>query len=39
MSKDEMIQAAMETLQKLYFEDVEFICGFISRFARKKGLK
>ena len=39
MSKEDMIQAAVETLRKLYFEDVEFICGFISRFARKKGLK
>ena len=39
MSKEEMIQAAAETLQKLYYEDAEFFCKMIERFAEKKGGK
>ena len=28
-----------ELLKKLYYEDVDFICGFIAQFAQKKGIK
>lgn len=38
MSKDEMIQATVETMNALYYEDVEFFYGFLTRYANKKGL-
>lgn len=39
MSKEEMIQAAVETMNALYYEDVEFFYGFLTRYAKKKGLE
>lgn len=39
MTKEEMIQAAAETMSKLFLEDVEFFYKFITGYARKKGLK
>ena len=39
MSKEEMIQAAMATLNEMYYEDVEFFYGFVNHYAQKKGIK
>lgn len=39
MSKEEMIQAAVETMNTLYFEDLEFFYGFLIRYAKKKGMR
>lgn len=36
MDKESMIQHAAELLKKLYYEDVEFFCGLIVRYAEKK---
>lgn len=38
MSKEEMIKEAVETMQKLYYEDVEFFYKFVTGYAQKKGL-
>lgn len=37
--KQEMIYKAAILLSQLYFEDCDFICGFITQFAQKKGIK
>lgn len=37
--KHEMIYEAAVLLSQLYFEDCDFICGFIAQFAQKKGIK
>lgn len=39
MSREEMIQAAVETMNTLYFEDLEFFYGFLIRYAKKKGMR
>lgn len=36
MDKESMIQHVAELLTKLYYEDVEFFCGMIVRYAEKK---
>lgn len=38
MTKEEMIQAAMDTMRKLYYEDAEFFYKFITGYAQKKGV-
>ena len=39
MSKEEMIQETAEILEGLFYEDVEFFHGFITRYAMRKGIK
>lgn len=39
MEKETMIRQTAETLEKLYYEDVEFFWGLIAQFAAKKGIK
>lgn len=37
--KHEMIYEAAQTLIQLPYEDIDFFCGFISKYARNKGIK
>ena len=37
MEIEEMIKQIAETLGKMYFEDVEFIHGFVMKLHKKKG--
>lgn len=39
MSKEEMIREAGANLEKLYYEDIEFICKLIEQVAEKRGIK
>lgn len=39
MTKDEMIQAASDIMQKMYYEDVEFFYGFLTQYANRKGIR
>lgn len=38
MDKEEMIQAVSDILRKMYYEDVEFFYGFLTQYAKRKGI-
>lgn len=39
MEKEQMIERAAELMKKMYYEDVAFFFGMITKFAAKKGIK
>lgn len=39
MEKEQMIEKSVELLKQLYYEDVEFFYGFLTSYAKKKGMR